>query len=163
MAAKRWAGVPTFISEDGFLDMGKLPLEPTLKQALSLDPQQCDSAVRVLGSMCQHDRLEAGIFLLGLLASSGDNLEKRITIVDALSAFETEACVRVLFDELRRIKSSNTTRRYLNEVIKVLLRMPPELVQQGFESLVEDRSFTPRMRKKFQEALDEIEYRRFGD
>ncbi len=72
---------------------------------------------------------------------------------------QTEGCVRVLFDELKRVKSTNSTRRYLNEVIDVLSRMPPELVLSGFEELADDKSFTPRMRAKFQDARDDLFYR----
>ena len=162
MRAKDLAGKLPFITEEGFLDLGKLPIESILKQALSPDPQQCESAVSLLGSVCRHERPEAGVFLIGLLAISGDDWEKRTVIVKALGGMQSEACVSILFDELRRIKSSNTTRRYLKEVIKVLSRMPPELVQDGFESLLEDRSFTPRMRKKFEAVLEEMEYKRFS-
>ena len=65
---------------------------------------------------------------------------------------QTEACVQVLFDELRQVKNTNRTRRYLRELIGVLSCMPPCLVRSGFEELVQDKSLTDRMRAKFRAA-----------
>ena len=45
--------------------------------------------------------------------------------MEALPDVQTDACARLLFAELRRVKSSNTTRRYLEGVIKSLAAMPP--------------------------------------
>jgi hypothetical protein len=70
-----------------------------------------------------------------------------------LRGIKTKPCVDLLFGELKRVKSSNTTRRYLATVIDVLASMPKELIRQGFESLAEDRSFSPKMRDKFETVL----------
>ena len=72
---------------------------------------------------------------------------------------QTEVCINVLFGELKRVKNTNSTRRYLNEVIDVLSCMPPALVRPGFEEIAKDKSFTPRMRAKFQTARDDLAYR----
>ncbi len=72
----------------------------------------------------------------------------------------TKPCADLLFGELKRVTSSNTTRRYLGEVIKVLSSMPLELIKEGFETLAKDRSFSPKMRDKFRAVL---ENRRFED
>jgi hypothetical protein len=66
----------------------------------------------------------------------------------------TKPCADLLFGELKRVKSSNTTRRYLGAVIKVLSSMPSELIEEGFETLAEDRSFSPKMRDKFRAVLE---------
>ena len=55
---------------------------------------------------------------------------------------------------MKRVKSSNTTRRYLGAVIKVLSDMPSELNEEGFRTLAEDRSFSPKMRDKFRAVMD---------
>ena len=62
--------------------------------------------------------------------------------------------------ELKRVKSSNTTRRYLATVIKVLSSMPSELIEDGFQTLAEDSLFSPKMRDKFRAVLEK---RLFGD
>ena len=82
-----------------------------------------------------------------------DDWERRIRIVEALQAIETKPCVDLLFGELKRIKSSNTTRRYLASVIKILASMPSELIEAGFESLAQDKSFSQKMRDKFKAIL----------
>src|SRR5271157_398824 len=94
------------------------------------------------------------VFLLGLLVNCDDNWEKRIKIVEALKGIDTKPCADLLFGELKRVKSSNTTRRYLGAVIKVLSSMPPELIEEGFETLADDRSFSPKMRDKFRRVLE---------
>jgi hypothetical protein len=99
--------------------------------------------------MYSHGRTEAGVFLMGLLVNCEDNWEKRISIVEAMRGIETKPCAELLFAELKRVKSSNTTRRYLGAVIKVLSAMPSELVEDGFEALAEDKSFSYKMRDKF--------------
>ena len=147
------------ISEDGFLDPAHFPIDPVLKQALSDDRREFDSAVSLLRSMHNCERTEAGVFLIGLLLTCGDNLEKRRAIATALYDVQNEVCVNVLFGELKRVKNTNSTRRYLNEVIDVLSCMPPAMVRPGFEELAEDKSLTPRMRAKFQTVQDDLAYR----
>jgi hypothetical protein len=155
MNAKKLLGNATWISKDGDLDPAKFPIDGTLKQALSSDMGQFRSGLNMLGSMCAHGRDEAGIFLLGLWVACNDDLERRSLIVEALGGVNTKACADLLFAELKRVKSSNTTRRYLAAVIKVLASMPSELVQEGFTSLANDTSFSQKMRAKFKEVIGE--------
>ena len=108
----------------------------------------------MLSSMYGHGRAEAGVFLMGVFVNSEDNWEKRIKIVEAMRGIDTKPCADLLFAELKRVKSSNTTRRYLGTVIKVLASMPSELTEEGFEALAEDRTFSPKMRDKFRAALE---------
>ena len=116
--------------------------------------------VEHLRSMYGHGRTEAGVFLLGLLVNCEDNWERRIRIVEAMKGIDTKPCADLLFGELKRVKSSNTTRRYLGTVIKVLADMPSELIEEGFRTLAEDKSFSPKMRDKFRAVLEK---RLFGD
>ena len=161
MDAKKLFRNAPWISKDGDLDLAKFPIDGTLKQALSSDMKQFRSGLNMLGSMHAHGRDEAGIFLLGLLVACNEDLERRGLIVEALGGVNTKACADLLFAELKRVKSSNTTRRYLAAVIKVLASMPPNLVQEGFTSLANDNSFSPKMRAKFEEAI--IESRHFEE
>ena len=95
---------------------------------------------------------------MGLLVVCDDDWEKRIKIVEAMKGIETKPCADLLFNELKRVKSSNTTRRYLGAVIRVLSLMPSELIKEGFESLAADTSFTQRMRDKFKAALQDKDH-----
>jgi hypothetical protein len=55
--------------------------------------------------------VEAGVYLMGLLASAPDDWEWRTAIIEALHGFDIEGCACLLFCELRAVKGSNTTRR----------------------------------------------------
>jgi hypothetical protein len=116
------------------------------------DPTKFRSGVALLRLMYGSGRKEAGLFLMGLLAASDENWDRRLTIVEALRDVQTDACARLLFAELRRVKSSNTTRRYLDGVIRSLMAMPAPLVEEEFSVLAEDRSFSHKMRSKFKAA-----------
>jgi hypothetical protein len=147
-----------WLTDDGYIDIAQLPIDSVLKQAAGDDPRQVHSALGVLGCICSLGRREAGLFLIGLLVTCDDDWEKRREIVRALRSVETEACAKALFGELKRVKSTNTSRRYLKEVIDCLARMPSKLVLEGFLDLVGDHSFTHRMRSRFREVLDDLEY-----
>lgn len=147
---------PPWLTPEGNLDPVKLPIEPYLIQAVSEDEEKSRNGIGILRMMQQYGRVDAGIFLLGFFVNAPDDWEKRIRLVEALFGFHTPSCARVLFGELKRVKSSNTTRKYLRAVIKALSGFPPELVQAGFEELADDQSFSYRMREKFRMALDRV-------
>ncbi len=161
MKDKKLFGNITWIADDDNLDLAKFPIDSILKQALSGDVDEFRSGVTLLRAMHSCGRDEAGIFLLGLFVACCENMERRHLIVEALQGVNTKACADLLFAELRRVKSSNTTRRYLAAVIEVLASMPPNLVQEGFTLLANDNSFSQKMRAKFEEAI--IESRHFGE
>ena len=154
MDPKKLHGKFPWITKEGFLDPAKLPIDGVLKQALSDDDQQFRTGLSMLNSMHRGGRMEAGVFLLGVLVNCEDNWEKRTKIVEAMTGIHTKPCADLLFSELKRVKSSNTTRLYLGAVIKVLSSMPSELIEDGFQTLAEDRSFSPKMRDKFRAVLE---------
>lgn len=159
MKTKRIPGPrPPWLTADGYLDPSRLPLDPYLDQAVSEDEKKSRNGIGILSMMHGHGRREAGIFLVGLLVHAPDDWEKRIRIVEALHEFKTEGCARVLFGELKRVKNSNTTRKYLDAVIKALSWFPPELVRARFEELAEDQSFSYRMREKLRVVLNRIAF-----
>jgi hypothetical protein len=145
-----------WLTKEGFFDPANFPIEGILKQAVSDDESQFRSALMMLQTMHHHGRTEAGMFLLGMLVTWQDDWEQRIAIVEAVTGIKTQACVDLLFRELKRVRSSNTTRRYLTVVLKVLVKMPSELVLPGFDALANDNFFTAKMRKKFQAILEEV-------
>ncbi len=150
---KRFENVGLF-TKDGYFDPVGLPIESALKQALSEDDQEFRTGLYLLRSMYGSGRSEAGVFLMGVLVNCGDNWEKRIKIIEVMTGMHIKPVAELLFGELKRIKSSNSTRRYLGAVIKVLSSMPSELIEEGFETLAEDRSFSPKMRDKFRAVLE---------
>jgi hypothetical protein len=131
------------------LDMGKISIERNLDNALSDEPDLVRNAINVIECASAHGRKMAGVFLMGLLVSSDDNWTMKEAIVYALRFTKTKQCAALLCSELRRVKSNNTTRRYLGTIIKVLRYFPEEIIGPEFALLAEDRSFSPKMRKKF--------------
>jgi hypothetical protein len=162
MDLKKLLGNVPWITKSGDLDLTRFPIDNVLKQALSEDAQEFKTGLSVLSSMCGYGSTEAGVFLLGVLLNCDDNWEKRSSIVEAMRSIDTKPCADLLFNELKRVKSSNTTRRYLATVIKVLSTMPSELTEDGFEALAEDRSFSPKMRDKFRAALEKQSFDDYG-
>jgi hypothetical protein len=63
---------PRWLNEGEELLPEKLPLDSTLARAISGDKRECREAVRLLGVMQQSGRVEAGIYLMGLLAGAPD-------------------------------------------------------------------------------------------
>ena len=149
--------------QDAFNDPENCSLDPVAKMALSDDRHEYSWALHLLRNMYEFDREEAGVFLVGHFAHCGNDWEKRMAIVNVLYHVQTAPCVRLLFGELRRVKNTNSTRRYLRELISVLRDMPPKLVRPGFEALAEDKSFTNRARMKFQHVLDYLDYQDWRD
>lgn len=89
----------------------------------------------LLRAMAASDREEAGVFLVGLVRYYADDLERLEIVADHLASFPHESAAEALLAELRRVPSSNTTRRYLDRVLRSLKRMPAELVEGGLREL----------------------------
>jgi hypothetical protein len=145
----------TWISKKGGLDPKKFPIDGVLKQTLDTNADAFRAGIYMLRSMCSHGREEAGVFLLGLFLVCGDDWERRALIAEALQGVKTRASADLLFEELRRVKSSNTTRRYLATVIRALASMPSALVKDGFAALADDKSYSQTMRTKFRAAVED--------
>jgi len=157
MTAKRPAkdGFPSVL-EAAWHDPENCLIDPVVKLALSDDPHEYKSALPLLRNMAEFKRVDAAVFLIGLLMTCGDKWEKRMAIVGMLHAVESDACVDVLLGELRRVKSTNKTRPYLQEVIGTLSCMPPKLVRSELEAQAEDASLTPWVRTRIQAALEDL-------
>jgi hypothetical protein len=125
-----------------------------MARTITGDKRECREAVRLLGVMQQSGRVEAGIYLMGLLASAPDDWEWRTAIIEALHGFDTRGCRRLLFCELRAVKGSNTTRRYRDAVLKALAALPVESTRAGFMAMLEDPTCSQRTREKVHCILD---------
>ena len=73
-------------------------------------------------------------------------------MVHALDTFRSREAVDALTDELHRVRASNATRRYLDEVLSTLALLPGELAQDRLMELSGDRSFSVKWRRKFENA-----------
>ncbi|MFQ5738114.1 MAG: hypothetical protein ACE5JX_03825 [Acidobacteriota bacterium] len=151
-----------WITEDGFLDPKKFPIDGILQQTVCQPIEGFQSGCAMLQSMVFHGRIEAGVYLLGLLRHYQDDLERLEVVVDSLQHFKTPECADGLVSELKRVKSSNKTRRYLAKVIDALASLPYEMVEGRLDSLAEDKAFSYKMRRKFVEALEVAWHRSKG-
>lgn len=147
-----------WITKDGYLDLTKVPIGSILRQALSENREEFANACRTLSVMAHAGRAEAGIFLCGLLGYCGNDTTRKEEIVEALGRVETHQAAGLLFAELESTESSNSTRGYINRILKALKGFPLENVEKGFEMLLSDPKWTYRMKRKFREILGKIEY-----
>jgi len=148
-----------WITQDGYLDLSKFPIDSTLAQAVGDDEERFHEACRMLVSMVYAGRTEAAVFLYGLLRFCGDSRIKKESVVKALGAVATQQSADLLFEEFKRTGSSNSTRSYLTILLKVLRGFPSGLVRDGFEGLLADSRWSYKMRRKFATALEEMECR----
>jgi len=150
---------PPWLNARGEILLAKLPLDSTLARAIGGDTRERREAVRLLGLMQQSGRVEAGIYLMGLLADAPDDWEWRTAIVEALHGFDTEGCARLLFCELRAVKGSNTTRRYRDAALKTLASLSAGLTRAGFAAMLDDPTCSQRTRDKVLCILDGVDDR----
>lgn len=148
-----------WITEKGNVDYSKYPIEHPAIDSLSRDEQKFRNACRLLGSMSSEGRKDAAIFLFGLISYYNNDIKKLEIIVQNLGNFKTKECVSFLFGEIERVKSSNTTRKYINTIIDKLRYFPSDLVLENFREFSENKKFSYKMRKKFSAIVEELEYR----
>jgi len=148
---KRKGHTPPWLTPDGEFDPTAWPLSDMVEKALSEEEQKFRTGCSLLSSRAGLGAKDAEVALLGLMAWYADDLERLAEVVRYLRGSDSEATVNVLVAELRRVPSSNTTRRYLKTVIDALTWLPEKLVNHRFAELAEDRSFSYRMRAKFRE------------
>ncbi len=111
-------GFPPWITADGEIDLDKLPIDGILKQTIDLDNfERFRSGCAVLGSMAGGGRLEAGLYLIGLIGYYASDLQRLEVIVEQLAHFHCPSSANALLAEIRRVKSSNAT-RYLDRVLR---------------------------------------------
>lgn len=95
------ASRPPWLAEHG-VDLARVPIDSVLRQALSADAEQFRSGCSLLAAMSHAGRVEAGVFLLGLLRHYPDDYPRLTMIAEALASFPTAATVAALAAELRR-------------------------------------------------------------
>lgn len=148
-----------WITKDGYLDLKKVPIETTLRQAASKNDEEYCAACGMLISLCAHEREEVIIFTFGLLEYYSGNIQRKEQLIKALGFVKTKKSADLLFKELNTTPSSNSTRGYLNTVLKTLSHLPLEIIESGFKNLLADKKWTYRMRDKFREIIEEKYYR----
>ena len=161
MITKRPPGLEDvpWITPDGFFEPAKFPIEVPIRQCLDPTSAEFRHGCRFLGTMASRGRVDAGIFLMGLLRYHEDDLATATIVVECLRDFHDARCADALVGELRRVPSSNRTRRHLDAVINALRLLPAEMVKGRFEELARDTVFSPKMRAKFALAGNGLAHR----
>lgn len=137
-----------WLTEQG-LDLSRFPIDSVLRQALSPDEEQFRTGCALLKSMSYGGRVEAGVFLLGLLRLYPEDYARLTLIAEALGSFPTEATVDALASELRRVQGSSSTRGYLRRIIDTLGQFPAQLTEERIQELSSD----PRVGARFRQHL----------
>lgn len=151
-----------WITKDGYLDLAKFPIDSILKQAISEKEEDVRSACRMLASMYVAGRSEASVFLFGLLVHNGSDFMRKEAIIEALGRIKVKTTADLLFRELQLTVSSNSTRNYIDRILKTLKYFPLEFIKDGFEDLLNDSKWSYRMKNKFKLILEEGKYRKLG-
>lgn len=158
MASRRSHKIPAveapWLTEQG-LDLSRFPIDSVLRQALSPNEEEFRTACCLLRSMSYGGRVEAGVFLLGLLRQYPENYGRLTLIAEALASFPSVATVDALASELRRVKGSSSTRGYLRRIISTLEQLPAQLVEEQIQELSSD----PQVGTRFRQHLRSITIR----
>ena len=143
-----------WLTEQG-LDLSRFPIDSVLRQALSPNAEKFRSGCTLLKSMSHGGRVEAGVFLLGLLRQYPEDYGRLTLIAEALGSFPSAATVDALASELRRVKGSSSTRGYLRSIISTLEKFPAQLADEQILELSTD----PQVGARFRQHLRSITLR----
>ena len=142
--------VPSWFTPQG-IDLSLYPIDGVLRQALSSSEEEFRSACTILKSMSSSGRVEAGVFLLGLMGRHPENYARLTIIADALEWHRYPETVHAFASELRRVQGSSSTRSYLRRIIRALAIFPPELTEETIQILCSDPLVGSRFRKHLRE------------
>jgi hypothetical protein len=77
-------GLPRWITAEGTIDLAEWPIDGILKQAIDPESERFRSGCVLLGSMAAAGRLEAGLYLIGLLGYYASDLQRLEVIAGQL-------------------------------------------------------------------------------
>lgn len=150
----RSVAVAPWLTEQG-IDLSQFPIDSVLRQALSINDEQFRTGCSLLKSMSHVGRVEAVVFLLGLLRQYSEDYARLTLIAEALASFPVVATVDALASELRRVKGCSSTRGYLRRIIDTLEQFPAQIAEERIWELSSD----PRVGTRFRHRLRSIAHR----
>ncbi|MCD4817973.1 MAG: hypothetical protein K8S23_04735 [Candidatus Cloacimonetes bacterium] len=71
--------------------------------------------------------------------------------------------IPILVNELETIKSNNTTKSWIAEILDFFKHRPYEMVNEQIEKLLENKKFSHRLKKRFREVLETCEIDEYYD
>jgi hypothetical protein len=137
----------------GTVDLKNIPIDAALHNIMDGDDRELRGRCGVLVAMYDAGKKESAIFLYGLMAQNYGNMARKEIIVKALGNIETEECANILFKELQDIESNNSTRGYIDTILKSISRLPHDIISEGIKSLLNDKKWSYKMKAKFEDIL----------
>jgi len=138
-----------WINENGEFDYSKYPIDHPVKDAFSIVEQTFINACRILGNMAHENRMDAGIFLIGLIVYYKHDIERVEILLESLKHFEDELCINFLLDEMSNIEIENAKSKYIDLIINVLNQLPQEMIKEKVRNLITNEKFANDLRNKF--------------
>jgi len=140
-------------------DWKKLPVDHHAKKLRSKSARERDRAISTLGGLIALGNEAAFQSLLEFLSALGppatlEEVHLKIEILESMRVSrDREKAVPCLVDELRRTKSSNTTRQWISAVLEFLAACPYDVIGKPLERMLSEKIFSRRLEGKVKEAL----------
>ena len=134
-------------------DLKELPMEVALHNIIDGTDGDLRDRCGALLAMYRAGKKEVPIFLYGLMAYNYRNIARKEIIVQALENLETKEWANILFNELRYIESNNSTRSYIDAIVKSISKFPLDMIRKDMETLLNDKKWSYKMKKKFEDIL----------
>jgi len=134
-------------------DLKELPMEVALHNIIDGTDGDLRDRCGALLAMYRVGKKEVPIFLYGLMAYNYRNIARKEIIVQALENLETKEWANILFNELRYIESNNSTRSYIDAIVKSISKFPLDMIRKDMETLLNDKKWSYKMKKKFEDIL----------
>jgi len=120
-------------------DLKELPMEVALHNIIDGTDGDLRDRCGALLAMYRAGKKEVPIFLYGLMAYNYRNIARKEIIVQALENLETKEWANILFNELRYIESNNSTRSYIDAIVKSISKFPLDMIRKDMETLLNDK------------------------
>ena len=134
-------------------DLKELPMEVALHNIIDGTDGDLKDRCGALMAMYRAGKKEVPIFLFGLMAYNYGNITRKGIIVEALENYVSKEWANMLFNELRNIESNNSTRVYIDTILKSVSKFPLDMIRKDIETLFIDKKWSYKMKKKFEEIL----------
>ena len=134
-------------------DLKELPIEVALHNVIDGTDGELKDRCGALMAMYRAGKKEVPVFLYGLMAYNYDNIARKGIIVEALDNITAKEWAHILFNELRSIESNNSTRVYIDTILRSINRFPLDMIRKDLETLLKDKKWSYKMKSKFENIL----------
>ena len=93
-----------------------------------------------------------------------EEVHYKVEVLEKLKYTDKQAeIIPVLIEELYATPSNNTTRQWINCMFTYLSKSPESEVRQPLEAMLEDKRFSPKLKKKIESILLDLILRKFEE